>query len=331
MIITRTPFRISFFGGGTDYPAYYREYGGSVLNATINKYCYINCRYLPPFFEYSYRIRYSKVEYANKVDDISHPSVRECIKVMRIKDGLEMVHSSDIPAMSGIGSSSAFTVGFLHALNALIGKIITKRKLAFDAINLEQTILRESVGSQDQVAAAFGGLNKIDFANNGNIYVQPLTISPEKKVYLQDRLLFYFTGFARIANEIAGEQIKLIPKKINELKQMQTFVDRAVEILNGDEKGYSEFGKLLHESWMIKRSLSPKITTNNIDNIYQAGIDAGALGGKICGAGGGGFIVFYVEPDKQENVKNVMRSLLRVPIRFEDLGSHIIHYSHQEE
>jgi D-glycero-alpha-D-manno-heptose-7-phosphate kinase len=204
MIITRTPFRISFFGGGTDYPVYYNEHGGSVLSTTINKYCYITCRYLPPFFEHNYRIRYSKKEEIQTVDEIQHPSVRECLKFVGIEKGIEMVHTGDIPAMSGIGSSSSFTVGFLNALYALQGKMVTKRKLAFDAIHVEQKIIKENVGSQDQVAAAFGGFNRIDFGGTEGIFVQPITTTPEKLQYLQDCLLFYFTGFSRLASDIAG-------------------------------------------------------------------------------------------------------------------------------
>jgi len=327
MIITRTPFRISFFGGGTDYPVYYNEHGGSVLSTTINKYCYITCRYLPPFFEHNYRIRYSKKEEIRTVDEIQHPSVRECLKFVGVEKGIEMVHTGDIPAMSGIGSSSSFTVGFLNALYALQGKMVTKRKLAFDAINVEQKLIRENVGSQDQVAAAFGGFNRIDFGGTEGIFVQPITITEEKLKHLQDCLLFYFTGFSRLSSDIAGEQIKQTPKKLTELSTMKEMVDESIKILNGKLEDINDFGKLLQESWKLKRSLTSKISNSDIDEIYETGIRAGALGGKICGAGGGGFIVFFVPPENRERVKERLKGFLHVPFRFENIGTHVIYYS----
>lgn len=327
MIITRTPFRISFFGGGTDYPVYYNEHGGSVLSTTINKYCYITCRYLPPFFEHNYLIRYSKKEVSQTVDEIQHPSVRECLKFVSIEKGIEMVHTADVPAMSGIGSSSSFTVGFLNALYALQGKMVTKRQLAFDAIHVEQKLIRENVGSQDQVAAAFGGFNRIDFGGTEGIFVQPITINQEKLKYLQDCLLFYFTGFSRLASDIAGEQIRQTPKKLKELSLMREMVDESINILNGKLEDINDFGKLLHESWKIKRSLTSKISNNDIDEIYETGIRAGALGGKICGAGSGGFIVFFVPPENKERVKERLKDFLNVPFRFEHIGTHVIYYS----
>lgn len=327
MIITRTPFRISFFGGGTDYPAYYRENGGAVLSTSINKYCYIVCRKLPPFFEFRYRLRYSKMELAQSVDQIQHLSIRECIKFMGIADGLEISHTGDIPAMSGIGSSSAFTVGLLHALYALKGEMVTKRRLAFDAVNVEQNLIGEHVGSQDQTTAAFGGLNKIEFGGNDGIFVQPVTISQEKLQYLQDCMLLYFTGFSRCASDIAADQIKEMPKRLKELGAMQEMVDEALNILNGRAESISDFGRLLHESWMLKRTLSGKITNSEIDELYSLARGAGAIGGKLCGAGGGGFILFFVEPGKKESVQTALKKVLRVPFRFEALGSHVIFYS----
>ena len=220
MIITRTPYRISFFGGGTDFPAYYRQFGGEVLSGTINKYCYISCRKLPPFFEYTHHIRYSRIELVQNVEEIVHPSVRECLKFLNIPFGIEMVHAGDIPAMSGVGSSSSFTVGLLHALYGLLGKMVTKRKLAFDAIDVEQNYIKENVGSQDQCAAAFGGLNKIEFMTTGDIIVNPLTIKETKLSYFQRCLLLYFTGISRFSSEIAEEQKKNMPCKYGELKIM---------------------------------------------------------------------------------------------------------------
>ncbi|MBF0227303.1 MAG: kinase [Desulfobacterales bacterium] len=327
MIITRTPFRIAFFGGGTDYPVYYKEHGGSVLNTTINKYCYITCRYLPPFFEYNYLIRYSKNELLKYIEEIQHPSVRECLKFVGIEKGIEMVHTADVPAMSGIGSSSSFTVGFLNAIYALQGKMVTKRKLAMDAIYIEQERIKEHVGSQDQVAASFGGFNRIDFGGNEEIFVQPITITEEKLQYLQDRLLFYFTGFARFSSDIAKEQIKQTPKKITELRRMKEMVDESIQILNGKTENIDDFGKLLHESWKLKRSLTSKITNEKINEIYEAGIRSGATGGKICGAGGGGFILFFVPPEKKADVLEKLKNFLNVPFRFENIGTHVVHYS----
>lgn len=327
MIITRTPFRISFFGGGTDYPAYYKEHGGTVLSGTINKYCYITCRYLPPFFDHKFRIRYTLREETQEIDEIQHPSVRECLKFVGIDKGIEMAHTSDIPAMSGIGSSSSFTVGLLNALYSLQGKMVTKRKLAFDAIHVEQNLIGEHVGSQDQTAAAFGGFNMIEFGGSDGIFVRPVTIAGEKLMYFQNSLLFYFTGFPRFSSDIARDQIKKIPKNLKELKEMREMVNTATEILNGGDDFISEFGKLLHESWKLKKSLSGEISNNGIDQIYETAIGAGALGGKICGAGGGGFILFLVSPENKAKVKQALNGLLLVPFRFENLGSHTIFYS----
>jgi D-glycero-alpha-D-manno-heptose-7-phosphate kinase len=328
MIISRTPFRISFFGGGTDYPIFYRENGGAVLSTTINKYCYIICRYLPPFFEYKFRIRYSSREETQTVDDIIHPSVRECLRYMGIEKGVDIVHNNDIPAMSGIGSSSSFTVGLLNALYALRGEMVTKRQLAFDAIHVEQDLIGEPVGSQDQTAAAFGGFNRIEFGGRKDgIFVQTIPLNDEKLEHLQSCFLFYFTGFQRYASEVSKEQIIQTPQKVKELNLMKEMVDEAIKILNGPVDKFHEFGKLLHESWMLKRKLTKLISNDSIDNIYQTAIKAGAIGGKLCGAGGGGFILLFVPPEKQDKVKDKLKELLLVPIRFENLGSHLVFYS----
>lgn len=328
MIITRTPFRISFFGGGTDYPVYYKEHDGYVLSTTINKYCYITCRYLPPFFDHKFRARYMKMrELTQSVGEIKHPSVRECLKFVGIDTGIELVHTSDLPAMSGIGSSSSFTVGFLNAIYALKGKMVTKRELAYDAIYVEQNLIGENVGSQDQTSAAFGGFNRIDFGKDNNIFVRPITIEKDKLDYLQNCLLFYFTRNYRNASEIAEEQIKQTPNRLKELHAMGEMVEEAINIINSKSESIHNFGKLLHESWMIKKSLTVKISNNHIDQIYEVARSAGALGGKICGAGGGGFILLYVPPEKQLKVKEVLKKLLLVPFRFENLGSHVIFYS----
>ncbi len=267
MIICRTPFRISFFGGGTDYPVWYKEHGGAVLATSINKYCYITCRYLPPFFDYKYRIVYSKNEVVKDIAEIQHPSVRETLNFMKLDSGVEIHHDGDLPARTGLGSSSAFTVCLLNALYALKGKMVTKRQLALDAIHIEQDILKENVGSQDQTTAAFGGFNKIEFGGEQKIQVQPVTLNSRKSRLLQDHLMLFFTGFSRTASEIAGEQIKQTPNKKSELDKMLEMVDEAISILNGGDSDITDFGRLLHESWIIKRSLTDKISTLQIDKI----------------------------------------------------------------
>ncbi len=329
MIITRTPFRVSFFGGGTDYPVWYRENGGAVLSTTINKYCYINCRYLPPFFNMKHLIRYSVREERNSTQEIVHPSVRACLEYLNIEKGVEMVHTSDIPARSGIGSSSSFTVGLLNALYALKGQMVTKRQLGREAIHVEQNIIQENVGSQDQVSVAFGGFNKIEFGSETEFYVYPMTISGDKLNSLQDHLMLFFTGFSRNASDIAHEQIKNTPKKAIELKTMHQMVDQAVDILNsnGDIK---EFGSLLHESWLLKKDLTQYITTGKIDEMYDAARRAGAIGGKLLGAGGGGFMLLFVPPEKRDDVKNILKDILYVPFRFENLGTQVILYATQD-
>ena len=327
MIITRTPFRISFFGGGTDYPAYYREHGGAVLSTTINRYCYITTRLLPPFFDHRYCIRYSKREDVSVIDDIQHPSVRECLRHMQIDEGVELVHTSDIPAMSGVGSSSAFTVGLLNSLYALTGRMATKRQLAMEAIHVEQNLIGENVGSQDQTAAAFGGLNRIEFSGDTGPLVTPVTIGNDSLKYLQEHLLFFFTGFSRFSSNVAAAQVAATPKKLAELAAMKEMVSRGVEILCGPMAAYNAFGALLHEAWMLKRSLTNKISDPAIDAIYETGCKAGAIGGKLCGAGGGGFMLFFAAPERHLAIKQALAKLLLVPIRFDSLGSHVAFYS----
>jgi D-glycero-alpha-D-manno-heptose-7-phosphate kinase len=246
---------------------------------------------------------------------------------MDIKNGVEIHHDGDLPARTGLGSSSSFTVGLVHALYALYGKMVTKRQLALDAIHVEQNILRENVGAQDQTSAAFGGFNKIEFGGSHHIQVNPITLNPVKCHNLQDHLMLYFTGFSRIASEIAGEQIKKTPDKQNELFKMREMVDEAIGILNGSDSDISDFGKLLHESWKIKRSLTDKISTPQIDKIYNDAFKAGALGGKLLGAGGGGFVLFFVEPEFQPAVRKKLNNLLYVPFKFDTTGSQIIYYS----
>jgi D-glycero-alpha-D-manno-heptose-7-phosphate kinase len=330
MIITRTPFRISFFGGGTDYPVWYRKYGGAVLSTTINKYCYITCRYLPPFFEHKHRIVWSKIELVSHANEIVHPVVREALKFLGIKNGVEIHHDADIPARSGMGSSSAFTVGLLNALYTLLDRSVTKYQLARDAIYIEQEILKENVGSQDQTAAAFGGFNKIIFGGPTEIEVIPLAISAERLRFLQDRLLLFFTGFSRNASEIAASQIKNTPQKEKELTAMMKLVDQAAKLLSDENKDLDEFGYMLDETWKLKRTLSNAISTPLIDEIYDKAIKAGALGGKLLGAGGGGFMCFYVRPEKQQDVKEALKNFLHVPFRFENQGSQVIYSSDED-
>lgn len=326
MIITRTPFRISFFGGGTDFPAFYLQHGGAVLSTTINKYCYIMTRELPPFFEYKYRIRYTKREEVSDVNAINHPSVREVLKQAKLSYGIEMVHTSDIPAMSGIASSSAFTVGFLQGVQALQGKLTTKRQLADWAIDIEQNKLLENVGSQDQIAVSFGGFNRIDFYRDGKYFVTPMTIQPSKIKQLQDACMLFFTGFARDSSKIQSKQLQRMDENIATLLKMKALVDEACELLNTDGSIY-RFGEMLDESWQLKRALSDSVSNRSIDMWYAKALQAGALGGKILGAGGGGFLLIFAKPEQQPAVKAALKDLLYVPFAFESTGSHISMYS----
>ena len=326
MIISRTPFRISFFGGGTDYPAWYRENGGTVLSTTINKYCYLSCRVLPPFFKYRYRIVYSKQEMINKISEINHPSVRETVNFFNYKDGLEIHHQADLPARSGLGSSSAFTVGLINALGGLGGEIRNKRQLALDAIHIEQNLIKENVVSQDQTAAAFGGFNKIEFGGPNEIAVQPIIISEQRLNEFQGKLMLFFTDFSRDASIIAKNWIKNTPGNKENLSAMNAMVDKSIGILTG-KKNMDDFGKMLDESWKIKRKLANGITNSEIDEIYKTGIRAGAIGGKLLGAGGGGFMLFYADPEVQPKIREKLKKFLYVPFRFEYLGSQIVYYS----
>lgn len=329
MIISRAPFRISFFGGGTDYPVWYNENGGAVLATSINKYCYITARYLPPFFTYKYRVRYTEREETQCIAEIKHPSVRECLTFVGFDRGVEIQHNADLPAGIGLGSSSTFTVCLLHALYALKGKIVGKRQLALEAIHIEQDKIKENVGSQDQTAAAFGGMNKIEFGGPQKIQVQPLTLDNGKLKLLHDHLMLFWTGFSRTASEIAGEQIKETKNKKNELKRMGEMVDEAIGILNRGISDLGDFGRLLHEGWMLKRSLTSKITAPEIDEIYETARESGALGGKLLGAGGGGCILLFAPPEQQARVKAALKKLLYIPFQFEGLGSQIIYYAPQ--
>lgn len=330
MITTSTPLRISFFGGGTDYPVWYREHGGAVLATTINKSCFITVRRLPPFFEYHSRIVYSRMENVQRNDGIEHPSVRACLQFMNVTEGIEVHHIADLPARTGLGTSSAFTVGLLLGLYALKNQMRDKHSLNADAIHVEQELLKEAVGSQDQTSAAYGGFNRINFHTDGGIEVRRTLADPGRLAQLEQNLALFFTGFSRIASEIATEQIKSTPQKKKELGMMHQLVDEAEAIVSSPRRPLDDFGRLLHESWQIKRSLTQKISNADIDQIYEAGLSAGALGGKLLGAGGGGFMLFYVPPEKRQAVRERLKNLLCVPINFSSRGSHVVVYEPEE-
>ncbi|MBX3606927.1 MAG: kinase [Piscinibacter sp.] len=326
MIITRTPFRISFFGGGTDYPAWYQQHGGEVLSTSIDKYCYITCRHLPPFFDYKHRIVYSAIENVRHWDEIKHPAVRGVLSWANCNKGLEIHHDGDLPARSGLGSSSSFTVGLVHALAALKGNMVSKEQLARDAIHIEQNVIGESVGSQDQVAAAYGGFNRIEFLRSGGFQVSPVIVKKRRLAELQKHLMLCFTGFSRIAAEVAQSKIANLARRELELKRMREMVDEAVRILHGCSRPIEEFGDLLHQAWLAKKQLSDKVSTEAIDQIYQTARDAGAVGGKILGAGGGGFLLLFVKPENQPRVREALKDLIHVPFNFEESGSRVVLY-----
>lgn len=325
MVITRTPFRISFFGGGTDYPVWYEKNGGAVLSTAINKYCYIITRYLPPFWECKYRLRYTTPEETKEIHHIKHPSIRECLLHLNFNNGIEMQHNTDIPGKAGLGSSSAFTVGFLNSLYALRGENISKEKLALEAIHVEQKRIGENVGSQDQTIASFGGFRKIEFGADQKIKVNSVPVGEERKKMLQENLMLFFVGFTRNASELAAEQIKNTPNKTSELYAIRKMVDEAHGILTNEKKSLDDLGELLNQSWQIKKTLSSKISNPVIDDIYNVAISAGALGGKILGAGGGGFMLFYVPKAYQEKIRSKLSGLLEVPFEFEEFGSKVIY------
>lgn len=329
MIITRTPFRISFFGGGTDYPAWFKYNGGNVITTTIDKYCYITCRKLPPFFSHKHRIAYSKIELVNSVDEIQHPSVKATFKYYKIADGLEVHHDGDLPARSGLGSSSSFTVSLVNTLSALRGQRLTKQNLANIAIDIEQNIIKENVGSQDQVATAYGGFNRINFYKDNTFHVEPIFFSTNRKKIFHSHLLLCFTGFSRIASEIAASQISNFSKKENELRKISSMVDIAQNILQDESKNLDDFGYLLDDYWNYKKSLSDNVSNEFIDNIYKKAMNAGAFGGKILGAGGGGFLLLYAKPEFHDGIKKALGNLIYVPFEFENSGSTIALYEPQ--
>ncbi|MEM7182559.1 MAG: kinase [Spirochaetota bacterium] len=326
MIISRTPHRISFFGGGTDYPAYYLEHGGKVLGTTIDKYCYLNVRKLPPFFEHKHRIVYSKIENVNRIEEVVHPSVRETLNHMNISYGISVHHDGDIPARSGMGSSSAFTVGLLKSLYALEGSMISKDELTKKAIFIEQSLIRENVGSQDQAFAAHGGVNLIEFTQTGEIVVNPVIMKPERLRHFESNFLLFFTGISRTASEIAGEQIKNTSLNIINLNSMKTLVDESYSILTDPKKSLDDFGVLLNETWKIKKTLSNKISNPVVDQMYESALQAGAIGGKLLGAGGGGFMVFYARKSDHPAILKALDKYLHIPFSFDFDGSQISFY-----
>jgi D-glycero-alpha-D-manno-heptose-7-phosphate kinase len=330
MVITSTPLRISFFGGGTDYPVWYREHGGAVLATTIDKSCYITCRWLPPFFEYHSRISYSRVENVNANTAIEHPSVRGCLEFMGIDEGVEVHHVADLPARTGLGTSSAFTVGLLLGLYALRNRMRDKHSLALEAIQVEQELLKEAVGAQDQVSAAYGGFNRINFNTDGSVDVNRMLASADRLAELEGNLALYFTGFSRIASEIAQEQVRQTPNKTRELDEMRELVNEAEAIITNPHRPIGDFGRLLHESWRIKRTLTQRITNPAIDEIYEAGLGAGALGGKLLGAGGGGFMVFFVPFERRQALRERLKNLLCIPFKFSTRGSHVVLYEPEQ-
>lgn len=328
MVISRVPFRVSFFGGGTDYPSWYRRFGGAVLSTTINKYCYLSVRRLPPFFEHSIRLAYSQVEHCTELGQIRHPGFREILRFHGITHGVEAHYDSDLPARSGMGSSSAFAVAFLHALYAFRGKMVSHGELATQAIHMERDVMGESVGSQDQVAVAHGGLNHIRFETDDSFVVNPMMLSKSLLRELNSHLMLYFTGTVRVASVIAKTYCEDLGEKERNMRQLGELVPTAINALHRQE--LLEFGRLLHEGWRLKRSLAAAISTTGIDEIYEAAVQAGAIGGKILGAGGGGFMLLFVPPAQQASVRERLKSLLLVPFEFESAGSQIIYYDPED-
>ena len=325
MIITKTPFRMSFFGGGTDMEDYFREHGGAVISTTFDKYCYVTVRHLPRFFDYSTELSYSTIERVTSVDDIRHPAVRNAMKMLNMHE-LRLTYEADLPARSGLGTSSSFAVGMLSAFYALKGKYVDKRKLADDAIYLERVLCDEAGGWQDQIAVAYGGFNRIQFGAHG-YEVRPVILSPERKERLNNNLLMFFTGFTRFSSDIQKSNALTAEKKIAQLKEMYALVDEAESILIDKNRDLGDFGRLLDHTWKLKKQTGRTVSTDAIDELYQKGIAAGALGGKLLGAGGGGFFVFYVEPEHREAVIKALGDLLYIPFKFEDSGTQVIHYT----
>ena len=330
MIISRTPYRISFFGGGTDYPDWYLKHGGSVLGTAIDKYCYLTCRYLPPFFEHKYRVVYSQIESCMSLNEIKHPAVREVLRFVKMERGVEIHHDGDLPARSGMGSSSSFTVGLLNALYALKGYMPSKKQLALESIHIEQGLIQETVGSQDQVLAAHGGFNHVTFHPNGEVTVQPVILSQERMQELNGNLMLFYTGIKRTASNVADSYVHDLEAKRRQLRIMKDLVEESISVLNSSQD-LTGFGELMHEAWQAKRSLSATVSNGHVDDLMAKAMTAGAVGGKITGAGGGGFMLLFVPPDRQQKVKEALGNLIHVPFRFDFSGSQIIYFQHEED
>lgn len=327
MIITKTPFRMSFFGGGTDMPSFFNEHGGAVISTTFNKYCYVNVRHMPPFHPYISELVHNRFERVNNVEDIEHPLIRECMKLHDIHE-IRLTYEGDLPARTGLGTSSTFAVGMLNAFCALKGKMMSKRQLAQEAIYVEREVLKEHGGWQDQVAAAYGGLNRIDF-KDGDFEVHPIVISPERKKELDENLLLFYTGIQRFSSEIQADTFAKPIDKTQQLKDMLALVDDAEKVLCDKDASLNEFGRLLDTTWKLKRGTGAKVSNGSIDELYSQAINAGALGGKLLGAGGGGFLLFYCEKEKQESLKKAMERLMIVPFNFENGGTQVLYYAPQ--
>ena len=328
MIITKTPFRMSFFGGGTDMPAFFNEYGGAVISTTFDKFCYVNVRHMPPFHPYISELVHNRFERVNDINDIEHPLIRECMRLHDIHE-IRLTYEGDLPARTGLGTSSTFAVGMLNAFCALKGKMMSKRKLAEEAIHVEREILKEHGGWQDQIAAAYGGLNRIDF-NNHNFSVRPIIISPERKKELDENLLLFYTGVQRFSSDIQADTFAKPVDKTKQLLEMLALVDEAEKILTDKDTSLNEFGKLLDTTWKLKRGTGSKVSNGSIDELYDIAIKAGALGGKLLGAGGGGFLLFYCEKEKQVNLINALDKLMIVPFNFENDGAQVLYYAPTE-
>lgn len=329
MIITQTPFRMSFFGGGTDMESFFTKHGGAVLSTTFDKYCYVNVRHLPRFFDYSTELSYSRTERVTNIQDIEHPAIRNAMQMLNMQE-IRLTYEADLPARSGLGTSSSFAVGMLSAFYALKGKYASKKQLADEAIYLERVLCDEAGGWQDQIAASYGGFNRINFNTDGTYDVLPVIISPERKKKLNDNLMMFFTGFTRFSSDVQkanSSTLETQAEKENRLLEMLSLVDQAENILTNKSVDLDEFGKLLDHTWKLKRQTGSAVSTNNIDELYARGMAAGALGGKLLGAGGGGFLVFYVQPQYQKAVREAMNDLLYIPFKFEDGGSRVIHYT----
>lgn len=329
MIITQTPFRMSFFGGGPDMESFFIKHGGAVLSTTFDKYCYVNVRHLPRFFDYSTELSYSRTERVTSIEDIEHPAIRNAMKMLDMHE-IRLTYEADLPARSGLGTSSSFAVGMLNAFYALKGKYADKKKLADEAIYLERVLCEEAGGWQDQIAASFGGFNRINFNTDGTYDVLPVIISPERKKNLNDNLMMFFTGFTRFSSDV--QKANAGTKETQEAKEkryleMLSLVDKAEQILTDKNTDLDNFGRLLDHTWKLKKQTGSAVSTNSIDALYEKGMQAGALGGKLLGAGGGGFLVFYVQPEYQEAVKEAMKELMYIPFRFEDGGTRVIHYT----